>query len=192
VTCIVGLAENESVWIGADSAAVQGYTARSGCIRKAFRVSTTARETFLIGYAGSFRMGQLLQYRLDVTQPCGDDPWRYLATTFIDVVRALFKDHGYATVESNRESGGPFLLGFRGGLYSVDPDYQVNKMHDGFDAIGCGDEYALGAMQVTRGQEPSSRVLGAIAAAGHFSAGVKKPYIVECLDPTNLPPERSA
>jgi len=59
MTCIVGIAQEGKVWIGADSAAVSGQDIRATALRKVFR-----RGQFLIGYTSSFRMGQLPQFHL--------------------------------------------------------------------------------------------------------------------------------
>lgn len=181
MTCIVGIADESGVWIGGDSAACVDYQTRATRLSKVFTVTTTARERFLIGYTSSFRMGQLLQYRLDLTTPCNGDPLRYMVTTFVEAVRALFKEAGFATVDNSQESGGSFLVGFRGQLYTVDRDYQVNHMADGYDATGCGEEYALGALAVLDRLEPKERLQKALGVATHFSGKVRPPFIVEHL-----------
>lgn len=181
MTCIVGIADEKGVWIGGDSASCRGYETRPTQLSKVFKVTTTARETFLIGYTSSFRMGQLLQYRLDLTTPCNGDPLRYLVTTFIEGVRSLFKDAGYATVNNSQESGGSFLMGFRGQLYKVDDDYQVNHMVDGYDATGCGEDYALGALAALEKLKPEERLRKALEIAAHFSGKVCAPFVVEHL-----------
>lgn len=55
MTCVVGLVDKGTVYIGVDSAAVQGWTRRKSRVAKVFH-----RGPFLIGYTTSFRMGQLL------------------------------------------------------------------------------------------------------------------------------------
>jgi ATP-dependent protease HslVU (ClpYQ) peptidase subunit len=184
VTCIVGVAEAGRVWIGGDSSACSGYSTRPTALRKVFRVDTTARETLLIGYCGSFRMGQLLQYSLDLTAPRKGDALEYLVTVVMERVRVLFRDAGFATVSNNQESGGLFLLGYEGGLYRVCSDYQVNPMLDGYDAIGCGDESALGALHALRNMDPQDRLVRALQTAEHFSGSVCAPFVVESIGET--------
>ncbi len=177
MTCIVGLVEKKNVYIGGDSASVAGWTSRVTRLPKVFR-----RGPFLIGYTTSFRMGQLLQHALVVpSQGAERDDMRFMVTTFVECVRALLKDKGVAKVESNAESGGQFLVGYKSRLYSVQQDFQVNEMADGFDAVGSGSEYALGALAVTKGMAPTQRLKRALAVSAHFNMAVSPPFFVKSL-----------
>lgn len=179
MSCVVGVATQDGVWIGGDSAISTAYETRVASMDKVFIVHTTARESFLIGCVGSIRMMQLLRYSLDITTPRGDkDPLAYLVTVFVEQVRTLLKDSGVALVSNNQESGGFFLVGYEGGLYRVCSDYQVSTFADGCDAIGCGDEYALGALFATTGQSPQERINMALGAAAFWSGRVSMPFRV--------------
>ena len=61
MTCVIGLEHKGEVYIGADSAATSGWAVSATRLPKVFLVNE-----FLIGYAGSFRMGQLLQHKLQI------------------------------------------------------------------------------------------------------------------------------
>lgn len=175
MTCIVGLVDKRNVYIGGDSASVAGWTSRVTRLPKVFR-----RGPFLIGYTTSFRMGQLLQHALVVPlQGEERDDMRFMVTVFVECVRTLLKDKGVAKVESNAESGGQFLVGYRGHLYSVQQDFQVNEMADGFDAVGSGSEYALGALASTKGMAPTQRLKHALAVSAHFNMAVSPPFFVK-------------
>jgi ATP-dependent protease HslVU (ClpYQ) peptidase subunit len=177
MTCIVGLVHKGTVYIGGDSASVSGWTSRVTRLPKVFK-----RGPFLIGYTTSFRMGQLLEHTLAVP-PQGDesDDMRFMVTSFVESVRALLKERGVAKIEANTESGGQFLVGFRGRLYSVQSDFQVNEMADGFDAVGSGAEYALGAMAAMPKVAPVTRIKRALAISAHFNMGVSPPFTVKSL-----------
>jgi len=177
MTCVVGLVHNKKVYIGVDSAAVQGWTRRQTSLCKAFR-----RGPFLIGYTTSFRMGQLLEHHLDVPkqQPKQTD-MHYLVTQLIEQARTLLKEKGFAKIEANNESGGQFLLGYRGRLYSVDSDFQVGEMTEGFDAIGSGGEFALGAMKALEKLPPTRRIRRALEVAAHFNMGVCAPFTIKSI-----------
>ncbi len=177
MTCIVGLVHKKSVYIGGDSASVAGWTSRVTRLPKVFR-----RGPFLIGYTTSFRMGQLLQHALIVPPQTDDrDDMRFMVTTFVECVRHLLKEKGVAKVESNAESGGQFLVGYRSRLYSVQQDFQVNEMADGFDAVGSGSEYALGALASTKSAPPVLRLKRALAVSAHFNMAVSAPFFVKSL-----------
>ncbi|MEM1031860.1 MAG: hypothetical protein AAGN82_16035 [Myxococcota bacterium] len=177
MTCVVGLVAGGRVYVGVDSAAVAGWTRRVTEVKKVFR-----RGPFLIGYTTSFRMGQLLEHQLEVPkQPAGASDISFMVTTFVDAVRTLFKEKGFAKVESNSESGGQFIVGYRGGLYTIESDFQVQLQADRFDAIGSGSAHALGAMDVLRDLAPTPRIKRALAAAAHFNMGVCPPFFVRSM-----------
>lgn len=176
MTCIVGVAHKGKVYMGADSAAVQGWTRRQTKLVKVFR-----RGPFLMGYTTSFRMGQLLEHQLALPQQKGGDDLAFLVQDFVEAVRDVLKRHGYSKVEANNESAGQFLLGYRGQLYSIDSDYQVGLMADGFDAVGSGSEYALGALKSLERMQPQRRIKRALEVAAHFSMAVAPPFVVRTL-----------
>ena len=177
MTCVVGLVADDRVYIGVDSAAVSGWTRRATKLRKVFR-----RGPFLMGYTTSFRMGQLLEHQLDVPpQTEGQSDMAYMVGVFVESVRRLLKERGFARIEANNESGGQFLVGYRGRLYSIESDFQVGEMSDGFDAIGSGADVALGAMMALEGLKPAQRIRRALEVASHFNMGVSPPYHVTSL-----------
>lgn len=177
MTCIVGLVHRGTVTIGGDSASVQGWTSRITRLPKVFRLGP-----FLIGYTTSFRMGQLLQYGLTVrARRPAEAEMDFMVTEFVERVRLLLKERGVAKVESNAESGGQFLVGYDGRLFSVQQDFQVNEMADGYDAVGSGAEYALGAMRALDRSPPAVRVRKALEVSAHFNMGVSAPFFVKTL-----------
>ena len=175
MTCIVGLEANGKVWMGGDSAAASEWNIYATKLKKVFK-----RGDFLLGYSTSFRMGQLLQYKLQVEpQTKSQDDLEYMATTFIDAVRQCFKNGGYATrIEDKEEEGGQFLVGYKSCLYRVDCDYQVNIRQDEYAVVGTGENFALGSLRETGMLKPKKRIRRALRAAGHFSTTVCKPYYV--------------
>lgn len=175
MTCIVGIVERKTVYIGGDSASVAGWTSRITRLPKVFK-----KGPFLIGYTTSFRMGQLLEHSLQVPAQAQTDrdDMRYMVTVFVEHVRTLLKDRGMAKIEANAESGGQFLVGYRSRLYSVQSDFQVNEMADGFDAVGSGAEYALGAISALRGVSPIPRLKRALEISARFNMGVCGPFFV--------------
>lgn len=178
MTCIVGIETNDNVFIGADSASVSG-----GQIERTHLTKVFQRGDFLIGYTTSFRMGQLLQYSLDAPTQEVEDDLEYMATVFIDAVRECLKSGGFATVDSDQERGGFFLVGYKGKLYEVDDDYQVNRFRDGFSALGAGNEYAMGSLFTTvHVPDPVARVTAALQAAERFSASVCEPFVINNLN----------
>ena len=131
----------------------------------------------LFGFTSSFRMGQLLQYSLDIpARQREEDVFGYMCTSFIDAVRACLDDGGYKTTKDGVEEGGTFLVGFENRLFLVDNDFQIGESLWSFQAVGCGRDLALGAMHALEGRPDEVRVLAGLKAARSFSAGVCEPF----------------
>ncbi|GIG89802.1 Ntn hydrolase family protein [Plantactinospora endophytica] len=175
MTAIVGLVHDGVVYIGGDSAGVSGYSMTVRADAKVFRIGP-----YVFGFTTSFRMGQLIRYALVAPTPAGNLD-RFMATTFVNAVRECLKEGGWAKRDNDREEGGTFLVGVRGRLFTVEDDYQVGASADGYAAVGCGSEIALGALFATArtSMPPKQRVTIALEAAERFSAGVRGPFLVK-------------
>jgi hypothetical protein len=192
MTCIVGLVDRGKVYIGGDSAGIGGWNLTIRKDRKVFR-----NGDFLIGGTASFRMIQLLQHAFKpptfdygMAHDLEEDGEafsieKFMSTTFVDAIRQCFKDGGYAQKTNEQESGGQFLVGFRGHLFDIQSDYQVQEALCRYDAIGCGLEVALGSLHATDGlletRTSQERLMTALEAAEYHNAGVRGPFYVEAL-----------
>jgi ATP-dependent protease HslVU (ClpYQ) peptidase subunit len=175
MTCIVGIGHQGRVYIGGDSAGVAGLSITVRADEKVFTVGPYA-----MGFTTSFRMGQLLRYRLEPPDPGKTkDLDGFMVTNFVDAVRECMSDGGWLTRNDGQEEGGTFLVGIRGTLYSIESDFQIGRPSDDYAAVGCGDDLALGALHATRGQSPRERIKTALRAAAHHSAGVTAPFVIK-------------
>ena len=179
MTCIVGLVENDKVYMGADSMSASDYQAFIRKDAKLFR-----NGPFLIGGTDSFRMLDLLRYSLelpDLPDDVEDDDCalhRYMATEFIDAVRETLGAGGFKKIENGVEHGGHFLVGVRGRLFEIYEDFQVGESLDSYAAVGCGAELALGSLHTTNSSIlPMERLELALLAAEHHSTFVKRPFL---------------
>lgn len=178
MTCIVGFVEGDTVWMGGDSAGVAGYDLTVRADQKVFR-----NGPMLFGFTTSFRMGQLLRYALTIPDHdprIGDE--KYMSTTFVNAVRECLKNNGWAEKHNEQERGGHFLVGYKGRLFKVESDYQVGIPLDGYDATGCGEQIARGALFATAHLNGRDRVEMALKAAERCSAGVRGPFHVESVN----------
>jgi ATP-dependent protease HslVU (ClpYQ) peptidase subunit len=182
MTCIVGIEHDEKVWIGGDSAGSDGMSLTIRADEKVW-----ADKGFVFGFTGSFRMGQLLRYKLVLALERHEVPAddaaaeiKYMSTAFIDSVRTVLKEGGYAKVENGNESGGVFLVGWRGKLYQVHSDFQVGRAAQGFGAIGSGGSWATGVLYALRDSKdtPESKILAALDAAKELTPYVRGPFKV--------------
>jgi hypothetical protein len=130
-----------------------------------------------MGFTTSFRMGQLLRYKLaPPAQTVHQNDMEYMVTSFIDACRTCFSQNGFG--DKDASIGGNFLVGYKGKLYNIEADYQVGVPKAPFDAVGCGSDLALGALYATDGMKPEARLNAALAAASTFSAGVSPPFTI--------------
>lgn len=188
MTCIVGLVDKDTgaVWLGGDSAGVADLDLTVRADKKVFRIkSPEGRDEFILGFTTSFRMGQLLRYALKPPSITGDLD-EYMCTTFIDAVRQCLKDGGYAKKTNEEESAGQFLVGVRHRLFTIHDDYQVGETLSGYDAVGCGENIAKGAMFANTSLSPKQRIEQALQAAEAHSAGVRAPFHIEKLEGSNV------
>lgn len=195
MTCVVGIQHETGVYIGGDSAGVAGWKLTVRADPKVFRVGE-----FLYGIAGSFRMGNLLRYAFVPPPPPRKRKHlhAYMATAFVDTLRAVVEAGGYRERKNEVESlhNGSVLIGIHGWLFDLDNDFQIGIPADGYTAIGCGSEVALGSLYTTQEENgstefyhPEIRVHRALEAAEAHNIGVRGPFIIEVL-PT--PPKAPA
>jgi len=171
MTCIVGLEHNGNVYIGGDSAGVAGHRQ---VIRKDEKVFRNGEYVF--GFAGSFRMGQLLRYAYTPPEVNTWDLQKFMVTEFIDSILDLFDEKGF-------DSMGAFLVGIRGRLFCVEADFQVGWNHVPFSATGSGETAAMGALDAMHQSEalntlsPNQKLEIALNSASNLTTSVSGPYI---------------
>jgi ATP-dependent protease HslVU (ClpYQ) peptidase subunit len=176
MTCIVALEHEGTVWVGGDSAGIDGLSICNRADEKVF-----INENLIMGFCGSFRIGQLLRYSLEVPEQSvkQTDDMEYLVNDFVDAVRELLNEKGAAKKENElEEHESSFIVGFKGKIYVVEEDYQVGRPRENYAAVGCGAQIALGALYATRNSnmQPQDRLRVALEAAAEYSAGVRGPF----------------
>jgi ATP-dependent protease HslVU (ClpYQ) peptidase subunit len=188
MTCIVGMLnpQDGNVIIGGDSAAVSGIEIQVEKQPKIFK-----NGDFIFGCTTSFRMIQLLKFQFQppiiensgpgfatVAKQAPVDIYAYMCTKFVDELRNCFKVGGILDTQNGIEHGGTFLVGYKERLFRINSDFYVMETLDGFDAVGCGQQYALGAMKQLESTKLSVQVklAQALETAAHFSGGVVGPF----------------
>lgn len=179
MTTVCGLIEDNKVWMGADSFAIDDDHQYPRINTKVF-----TKGDYLIGYAGSYRLGQLLMYKTGFPKPTKKgDLFGFMCTDFIDHAIEVFRQNGYLKDGNGGEIeiGGSFLVGVKktGRLFVVDTDLHVGEVEH-FEAIGAGSLIATGALCVASSLdwEPNIKVLNALLAAEKFVNGTKGPFTI--------------
>lgn len=180
MTCIVAIAQNGTVYMGSDHAASDDKTGWiiSRKEPKCFKVGQYA-----IAFTDSFRMGQILQYSWSPPKytptktNSGLD--KFMRTKFIESVKVAFKDGGYGSIgsSSDEDTGGIFIVGLEGRIFTIDEDFHVGESVFNYMAEGSGGQIALGALHATKNQKnPKLRIKAALEAATEFNMSVAAPY----------------
>lgn len=174
MTCIVGIKAEDGLWIGGDSAVSSDNLVQTIADPKVWK-----RGQFIIGFAGSLRVGQIIKYKMKIPPFNKRPPTEYMVTGFVDAMRKALKNSGAARKESQEEAQeNQFLIGFKGRLFEIDEAYGVCEINDEYIAIGSGTEYALGSLYTTKSKNPEKRIKAALEAASYFSEGVRPPFHV--------------
>jgi ATP-dependent protease HslVU (ClpYQ) peptidase subunit len=177
MTCIVALRHQGKVYLGGDSVACDGDRIQLVARPKVFQLGE-----FLIGFTDSFRMGQLLEFNLEVPASAEPDDLRYMVRTFVPAVQRCFENGGFGRNQEGELAGGCFIVGYRGNIYVVHSDYQVNQYTDEYIAIGAGYQYALGSiescMRMVPNLQPEQAVEEALRVATKFSPFVRGKFTV--------------
>lgn len=180
MTCIVGIVGKNHIYMGGDSAGVGGLSLHIRADEKVF-----VKGNMIFGITGSFRMGNLLRFKLLIPEhPTGMDNYEYMCTSFIDAIRDCFKAGGFAQRKDEvEEMDGAFVVGYKGQLYEIESDYQVGMLRVNYHAVGCGRDLATGAMFASQASKlpERQRIVTALEAAEQFSAGVRGPFVIKKL-----------
>ena len=175
MTCIVGMEHKGVVWMGGDSAGTAGnMNQRIRADKKVF-----IKGEFIIGFCGSFRMGDLLKHTFSIPDPSGTaDPDSFMVNQFVDSLRdCLDTENKKGGLTGNDRLFPSILVGFKGRLYNVEGDYQCGRPEDGYDSVGSGSSVAVGAMHGTKSiSSPRKRIEAALTAAARNDAAVRPPF----------------
>jgi ATP-dependent protease HslVU (ClpYQ) peptidase subunit len=170
MTCVVGLVHGGKVHLGGDSAA--SYESDGPCtlaLRPESKVFAL-QHGMVAGFAGSYRMGQLLRYHLELPPPPAVASEEWVVKTFVVELMAVLRDNGM-----KREMPGDVLLGIKDSLFVIGEDYNVGTC--AYTAIGSGAPIALGSLFASSTMKvPVLRVQTALQAAEAFCTGVRGPF----------------
>lgn len=175
MTCVVGMLKKDGgIIMGADSCGSNGWSKTKRKDPKVF-----IKGNMIFAFCGSFRMGNILQYKLVIPKhPKKMSPIEYMNTLFIDAVRECLRNNGHSSIDSNEESiGGSFLVGYKRAIYTVESDLQVAMDEENYTAEGSGYLLALGSLSSTENiSDEKKRVLMALQSAAKYDVGVSAPF----------------
>ncbi len=151
MTCIVGVEKNDKVYMAGD---IQGTSGNNKLVHtqpKVFKIGD-----IVIGYAGSYRFGQIIEAHLsDPFIPSKNHSiYKWLVKVIVPEIAQILEDNGYygEDEESDAITGGNCLIGVRNELWELQEDFSILRSTRGYQSIGSGHEYALAATEALRDQ----------------------------------------
>lgn len=171
MTCIIAIEQNNQVLIGADRMGSSSYAGEPVAFAKCFK-----NGPLIIGYSGSFRAGQILQYGLEVP-PLTNNLDKWVAIDLPIAIRKAFKDNEWLETTDGKAVGAPILIAVQGRCYQMQTDFSFLRSLSGEYAIGSGQDFAMGSLRSTRGKmPPKRRIIEALDTASEYVLSVAPPY----------------
>lgn len=176
MTCIVAIAHNNKVYMGSDT---YGSSWASGTYVD--NPKSFANDEFIIGCTSTFRIIDLLRYKLVIPKvhpDNHDDPDKFMRTIFIDNVKECLANNGHLETKNGVVAGGNFLVGYRGKIYEVQQDFSVLNTPDYGVSVGSGENAARGSLYTTRNMKlsPKKRIELALESAEAVVPSVRGPF----------------
>jgi len=173
MSCVLGLLQNGKLYLGAEGVA----STEEGEKRPIICLKIFTNKDYLIGFTGSVRHGQILGPRF--FEPPSN------LYDFPDAARKLFEEKGamLVTDQGQQMQSSNFLIGYKGRLFEILIDFQMNEIMGDFTAIGSGSPYAMGSLFATKKwKSPEKRILNALDCASNFDGACGKPYTIEVME----------
>jgi ATP-dependent protease HslVU (ClpYQ) peptidase subunit len=173
MTAVVGIVDSGSVYLAADSAASGGGEI---IIRKDPKLFYLGKG-ISIGIAGSYRLAQIVAYKMRIPPFPKDMPAEeYLITRFVPKLAQAFVAHGKRLANGNFKDG-DYLVAARGRLFHLQPDFAVAEVAASYNAIGSGAGPAIGVLHALRDRPPAERLRLALEAAEALTDSVRRPWL---------------
>jgi hypothetical protein len=180
VTAIAGLTHDGRVYLAGDGVG----SGENGSYQRRRDPKVFMTGEFAIGVCNSFRVAQVLHHEFDPPEITDIELSAYMVTRFIPKLRNLIIDREIKTEDVTSPFLGELLVGVRGRLFDIQPDYQVAEILQDFHAIGAAEDLCLGALAVLlppRGpdltpERAAEALLTALRVAAEYNVSVGPPY----------------
>lgn len=171
MTCIVAIKNDNSILLGGDSAASGNNRIVQRKDKKVFK-----RRGIGFGFAGSFRIGQLIKYSLKIPKrPANmyNEEWVFNCL-LAEIIKLLRENR---LVKKNMMDCN-LLIVYMGQIYKVDSDFQIELVEDNYAAIGDGADVALGSLYALREIDipVKDKATLALNASSKYCTTVSEPF----------------
>jgi ATP-dependent protease HslVU (ClpYQ) peptidase subunit len=178
MSLVVGLEEGGVIHMACDSQATgdsdKRYLPFPKIFNKYSRTESGRYEKYIIGFAGSLRVAQLVM-RMDLPYDIYELP---------DVIQANLKGWGCLSKGKEDDIGevetmqSNLLVGYKGSLYEIQGDFAILSRVDTYAAIGDAKQYALGclyafeSMPMASQHDPEYKLKIALECSSYFCSTV--------------------
>ena len=177
MTCIVGLVDNDKVYMGADTFGSNRFTGRSYKEKKIVK-----KGDMLIGICGDYKVINYITY--EFTPPARtlkEDDRQYIHRVGKAISTLLGIDND--CLEDSNSIGASMIIGYNGELYLYESNGQVLTASDPYATTGSGSYHAeasLYSTQTTK-DKPRTRLKKAIVCASEFVLSVNNEFQIEVI-----------
>jgi ATP-dependent protease HslVU (ClpYQ) peptidase subunit len=175
MTCIVALKHGDKIFMGADSAAFKDDEVIDRADKKVFRLGE-----FLIGFSGSFRVGQIVQWGFNPPKYNSDRSiMHYMVCDFVDQLRNTLDCRGALLKDDKGDNfDADLVVAFRGNIFTIEADFNVSLKVGDYTSSGSGTPYALGALYILKdlNMSPEEKVRAALLASSNYCPSVREPF----------------
>jgi ATP-dependent protease HslVU (ClpYQ) peptidase subunit len=163
--------------VGDSAAVIASVLAQRESVDKIF-----VKGKMMFGVAGSFRILQLLRYVFEIPKhPKGMDDLEYMCSIFVNEFKECLKQSESFRVYNEGEVtfDSAIIAAYKGKLFKIEEDFSVFESSR-FMSVGCGEDYALGALfaleQAGYSEDPVNLMKIAMQSAYEYSIGVRPPF----------------
>lgn len=180
MTCVIGyVSDNGDIFMGSDSMAV---SLTDWMILREPKIFI--KNDMIFGTASSLRFGQILKYSFNAPLHLENiSTNEYICHDVMIELNKTFEKVSYKKDDKGDDEDWTFLLGYQGRLYTVQSNLQIVEDVNRYATIGCGGDFAKGALYVMDqlNKTPENKITKALEAASQFSM-VKEPFHILKLD----------
>lgn len=169
MTCIVGLVDNGTVYIGGDRSIGDESSILSSPVSK-----VGVRDQWIYGYSGTIGIGQLVEI-INLPRAEGAD-YKTIKTKIAPALAVAIDNYSREAADHDTQ----WLIGVNGRLYELSAaDWGVVEVQ--YTAIGAGSQIALGSLYTSIDKSPIDRVELSLEAAITLSPMCQGPIDVYSL-----------
>lgn len=184
MSVVIGIKENNTVYLGADSQVTRGWTKYTLSNKNNYKIwSVKNTQNVLMGAVGSVREANVISTSDSIVDELksikNEVDFSYVVNTVVPNMFAALKNAGVISTKEGQplRFNNSYLLATKDKLFVIDIDGCVVEIDD-YIAIGSGEDYAITVLNSTVGQNPKDRIISAIKSTAQNHIYVNYPIVI--------------